>query len=369
MFAPVRAITSYRPNSSVGVLVAVAVTTAVFSATPFLIPSVAEQLGVGLGIAGIISTAQVGGFAVASLTAGRRLSPSRRILVVAAISLAVVNVASGFAPNLTWLAGLRVLAGVAMGVTTWVGWSEGSRQERGIAEVAAVGPIVAVIGSPLLATLADVGGYRLVYLSLAVVALAPIVTPIRVETASRIGGAVSDSRSNRVLLAALVLLTFSGSALFVFCAAIGARTGLSPLAVSSSFSLNALAGLVATRLNSRHPGRWLLFTSGAALLTGLAGTPWAFVAGMAAWGFGFWMAVPSVMAMLAARSLRPDERMGDAQSFMAFGRMLGPAAGGMILGEGRFATLAVMASAVMGASAVTVEAVERGRAAQRARTP
>ncbi len=367
MFAPIRSIAAYRPHSAPGVLAALATTTAIFAATPFLIPVVATQFGIGLGPAGLISTAQVGGFALASYVGGRHLVPGRRILVMAGMLTAFANLVSAFAPGLGALICLRALAGVGMGIATWLGWAQGSRLEHGFAEVAAVGPVVAIIASPIHALLIDRGGFSLVYLALAGLALVSVFVPAHFERQSPVGREVSGSRSNRLLLAAMFLLTFTGSALFVFAAAAGTRTGMSALAVSLAFSLNALTGLVAVRRTSHHPGRWLLVTSLAAFVTGGIGRPSAFLVGMALWGYAFWMAIPAVMRMLTARSLRPDERMGDAQSLMAMGRMLGPAAGGVLLGANRFALLSIWSAGMMSISAGMVEAVERRR--QMASTP
>lgn len=361
MFAPIRTITAYRPRLSPAILAWMAVVTAVFSATPFLVPTISQELDVGLGVAGSVSTAQVGGFALASVVAGRWFRTSRRLLVLGGATVVVANVASAFAPTFPSVAATRFIAGTGMGVLTWVGWAQGSRVERGFAEVAAIGPLIATISSPIISALAEAGGYQFVYLGLAVVAVAAIAVPGAVETSPPIGRRVSDSRSNRVLLAALFLLTASGSALFVFCVAVGTRAGLSPVAVSLAFSLNSLTGLAATRRHSDRAGLWLGVTAISALLTAGFAHPVAFMVGMAAWGYGFWMAVPGVMRMLAARSLRPDERMGDAQSLMAVGRGLGPGAGGLILGSDRFVSLAVLTSGVMSLSAAAVGAVRHGR--------
>lgn len=368
MFAPVRSLTAYRPQSSPGVLASLAMTTAIFSATPFLVPEIARHFGIGLGPAGVVSTAQVGGFALASFVAGRTLSPSRSILAVAGIVILLGNTMSALAPSFGLLLLMRGVTGMAMGTVTWVGWAQGSRIEGGIAEVAAMGPVVAGVASPILSQLTEMGGIRSTYLALAGITLIATLIPATVVPTPPVGRAVSDSRSNRVLLGALVMLTLSGSALFVFCASVGARAGLAPFAVSMAFSMNALAGLVATRLHSRRPGLWLAVTTLAALLTGTVSQPWAFLTGMTAWGFAFWMAVPPLMRMLAERSLRPEERMGDAQSLMAAGRMIGPALGGAVLGVDRFAALAWCSAGLMGTSAATVTVVERRRA-QSASTP
>ena len=74
---PSRSGSSQRPNPTVpsALLVAIATSTAVFTATPFFLSSVAEQYDVAIGTAGLTSTAQLGGFVVASWW-GRPVPPS-----------------------------------------------------------------------------------------------------------------------------------------------------------------------------------------------------------------------------------------------------------------------------------------------------
>ena len=57
-----------------------------FAATPFLLQPIADEFGVSLGQAGLMSTAQVGTFALVVFVAGRRLSTDRRFLVGAALA-------------------------------------------------------------------------------------------------------------------------------------------------------------------------------------------------------------------------------------------------------------------------------------------
>jgi DHA1 family inner membrane transport protein len=160
------------------------------------------------------------------------------------------------------------------------------------------------------------------------------------------------------------LLTFFGSSVFVFVA-VSAREGLglSPFAVSFAYSLNAAAGLLGARLASRHrrPGWWLLSAGPAVYLAGAGGHLWLVFLGMAWWGFAFWMGVPGVLQMLAARSLTPDERAGDAQALMAFGRAAGPVLGGGLADAGAFATLAVVAGVGTSVVGGMVIGVQEGR--------
>jgi DHA1 family inner membrane transport protein len=179
-----------------------------------------------------------------------------------------------------------------------------------------------------------------------------------------IGRNVSDSRSNRLLLASLFILTTAGSAVFVFAAAAGRIVaGLPPAVVSIAFSLNALVGVVATRFGARSgtAGAWLLAAAPMALIVGVVASPAAYLLAMTAWGFAFWMGVPAVFQLLADRALSPAERVGDAQSLMALGRVFGPLLGGAILGADSFARLSYTGAAGLVAGAAVVIMVEWAR--------
>lgn len=176
---------------------------------------------------------------------------------------------------------------------------------------------------------------------------------------------MSPSRSNVVLLAALGLLTLFGSSLFVYSAAVGRQlVGLADVPVALGFSVNAGAGLVGARLG-RRPGAawpWLAMIAASVITMVFVPEPVAFFAAMAAWGFAFWMAVPTVLGGIAAWSLVAEERVGDAQSIMAVGRAVGPAVGGLVLGSSStFGPLAVVAAAGLMVAAAVVWGVERYR--------
>jgi predicted MFS family arabinose efflux permease len=363
MFAPTRLLTAIRPSASSGVLAGVGMVTVIFAATPFLIPTVSDDFGVALGTAGFLSTAQVAGFAAASFVAGRMGTSSRRLLVAASVALGVSNLAGALTMPFLVLLVTRFLAGVTMGVITWIAWADATRHERGLGDVAAIGPVAAMLASPAMAWLADVGGHRLVYAVMGGLSLLVAMIPSHVVSQPPVGRNVSPSRSNRVLLGALMLFTLAGSSLFMFSAVTGERAGLSAIAVSLAFSLNALAGIFGTRFTvaAGSAWRWMAATAISAVAVGLAPNGWVYFAAMAVWGFSFWAAIPEVFRMLAARSLRPDERVGDAQSLMGLGRVLGPALGGIVLGADRFPALTAAAATGLVVSAVVIGAVEHRR--------
>jgi predicted MFS family arabinose efflux permease len=364
MTIPTRAMGAVRPQASSGVLAGAAVVAAVFAGTPFLLPDVSTELGVPLGLTGLLSTFQVGSFALAAFLAGRLFRPRRRLHYGGLTLVVLSSVASALTGDFAILLLTRFLAGLGMGTLTWIAWADATRFTRGLGDVAAVAPVTATIASPLLGWLIQQGGYRLVYLSLAV--LAALATLLRVDFGDlpRVGRRVSGSRSNRVLLGALAALSLGGSSVFVFSGAIAAGVqGLSPVAMSWALSLNAITGVAATRLEAKR-GRaavWLVGTMLSALAVGIIVSPSIFFVTMALWGFAFWMAVPAIFRLLAERSLTPTERVGDAQAVMAVGRVIGPVVGGSALAAGGFVTLSVSGATFIALAAISVLVVERYR--------
>lgn len=365
MFAPVRSLLAVRPLSSPALLVAAASIALHFAATPFLIPSIVTDYDVSLGSAGLISVFQVGGFTLANLFAGRRLRPGRRILVGAATIGAAANMASALVGAFGALLALRATAGLAAGLITWLAWAEAMRRPAALKDVAAVGPLTALIGSPVLAWVISVGDSRAGFLLIAFSCLPAAFMPTSFgEQRLAARRRMSPSRSNIVLLAALGLMTGAGSSLFVFAGAIGEKAvGLDPVAVSLAFSVNAGAGLVAARRTqlTTKPWFWLLAIAGCVGSVALVSNAAVFYLALALWGYSFWRAVPVVLTRVAEWSLVPEERTGDAQAIMAFGRMLGPLGGGALIALGDFTVLGIVAGSIVALSAWLVWGVGRYR--------
>lgn len=364
MTLPARVFQAVKPEASPGVLAGAAVVAAIFAATPFLLPDVAARMDVPIGVTGLLSTAQVGSFSIAAFLAGRLFRPRRRYHYAALLLAALSGLLSALAPNFTVLVGARVIAGLGMGTLTWISWADATRFPRGIGDVAAIGPVTAAIASPILGWLVSHGGYSWVYAALGAVALAAFFLPVDFGDLPRVGRQVSGSRSNRLLLGSLVALTAGGSAVFIFSGATAETVqGLSPIAVSAAYSINAIAGVVATRFQA-NPGLaalWLSGTALSALAIGLLSNQVVFFVIMAFWGFAFWMGVPAIFRLLAERSLRPNERVGDAQALMALGRVGGPLIGGAALGIGGFGALSAIGAGVVALGCAGVGVVEAYR--------
>lgn len=363
MFAPSRLMYSLRPKAALGGVAAAAVVALMFAATPFLIPEVADRYGVSDGVAGAISVVQVAAFALANLIAPRLLAASGRLLRVSVIVLALVNAASAAPSQFGFLLALRVVAGTAAGIMTWIVWSDAMRRSSQMGRIAAAAPVTALIATPLLSLVGE-SGDRMLYLALAAGTIPAAFFSCPIAAPREAVRKVSTSRSNRVLLVALFLLTFAGAALFIF-EAVAAREvlGMSPTVASLAFSLNAGGALLGARLAGRHrrPGWWLAATGPAAFLTIAGGSPALFFVSMTVWGFAFWMGVPGVLQMLAARSLEPAERAGDAQAMMAVGRAAAPLLGGAFVDAGAFIPLAATAGIGLVVSGALVIGVQEGR--------
>lgn len=369
MQVPLRLAHAFRFAVRPGLLLSLAVSTIVLTATPFLVPAVADEFDVSLGLAALISSSQLGGFVLASWGAGRWLRPTAGLIRGALSVTAVANLLAVVGPPYQVLLVLRIGSGLGLGVLTWAAWSTAFGDRRRMADVAVVGPIVGAASAPLIGLAITWGGSSLVFAALGLLALVPLPFDMGAT-----GESVARSGSSRpvpaavVLLGALFIMTMAGSAVFVYSAALGTeQAGLATGAVSMVFALNAVAGIPPARWSGvrRWGGVWLLGVALAAVCVATATVPWLYVLAMAAWGFFFWMGVPAVYQLLAERSRNPADRAGDAQAVMAVGRVVGPVVGGAMISAGSATALGVVAGLMMVAAAavvVTVEAVVPPRA-------
>lgn len=308
---------------------------------------------------------QVGAFAIANVILPRLTQPSGRIFRLSLVVMVVANIASVVAPGFITLLVSRAFTGASAGAITWLAWAAAMGTRRSLAAMSSVGPMAALVSAPVVGVLIGMGDQVVFgFLAASVVPLLFMRLPEFVERPHP--GERSGSRSNRILLGALFLLTCAGASLFVYEAVVAVDVlGMTPFAASLAFSLNAGAGFLGARLASRHrrPGIWLATAGPAAVLSVAGGSMLWFYVGLAWWGFAFWMGLPGVLEMLAARSLRPDERAGDAQGLMAFGRSIGPGVGGVFVDGGSFEGLALAAGIGLTLSGLVVVGVQEGREA------
>ncbi len=360
---PVKLVQILRPNIPAGILLATAVSTVVFTATPFLIPVIAADRNVTVGSVGIISTAQLGGFVLASWLAPRWFRPRRTTMTVAIAIGVVSNVLSGLSPTFGMLVAMRLVSGISLGLIAWISWTEVFGDDERVGDVAVIGPIVGTVASPAIAVFLDATGPDWLYFALAAIHVVPAVAirSMRLEAGKRQRQARHPpTRAAVAILTCLCLLTFGGSAAFVFAAAIGTEhVGLSPFAMSMVFAVNALAGVPSARYRGSRslPGLWMSVTGVCALLVGAVHVLPVYLVAMPLWGFAFWMGVPGAFSLLAERSAYPSERAGDAQSVMAAGRVLGPVVGGALY-EADPIVLGVVAGGVMIAASALLLYIE-----------
>lgn len=362
MQGPTRIAYGGRVDAPTAVIAATAAVALMFAATPFLIAPIADRYDVSEGAVGLISVAQVGAFALANFVLPRLLRPTGIILRIAAVALVGLNLLSIVPTAFGALVAIRLLAGFAAGSMTWLAWTDAMQRRKSMSAVAAAGPVVVLIGAPILSAVATVGD-RALYLLLALATVPAVLSIAPIVGERRRAGTVSKSRSNRVLMLAMWLLTFSGSALFINQALVARDIhGLAPLAASIAFSLNATGGLIGARLSTRHrhPGWWLASAGVAAWVT-VNGPVALFFIGMAWWGFAFWMGVPGVMEMISARSLERSERAGDTQGLMAVGRAFGPAMAGAFVDAGALVALSWVSGVGLATAGATVIGVKEGR--------
>jgi predicted MFS family arabinose efflux permease len=365
--APLRLLAAARPSVPAALLLAIATSTAVFAATPFLLPSVAEEFDVAIGTAGLMSTTQLAGFVVASWVGGRFLRPVRRIFVIGTLLGVIANLASAAAPSFELLTVFRFVSGLSLGLAAWIAWQAAFGNTEKTGDVAVVGPLVGVLVSPLIAVILQTAGLRWLFVLLAIVTALPLLFANQVAAVDRLRPhrtRHAPTRAARAILVALGAITLGGSSVFVYAAAIGEELdGLSPLTVSLLFSGNALASIPSARWTGRRgpAGMWFLVTALCAITIAVARSGTLFGIALIGWGFVFFMGIPAAFSLLAARSNFPEERAGDAQAVMALGRVFGPLLGGVLYASGSTGTLGLASASVMAAGGALLLYVDRQR--------
>ena len=363
MHVPYRLQNAFRVQTEIGIVLAMAIATATFVATPLVLAPLADEFDVEASTVALFSAAQLGCFVVASSMAGRVSRPSTRLFVVALTVLAAVNLASAVAPSLVVLVMLRSIAGLALGTLTWLAYSQVFGDADRTGDLTVVGPIAAVVASPVFGLVIDTIDVRAVFVVLAGITLIPLarMPEIRVPPAVERGERNRAVRAALVVIAALSLATLGGSAVFVFIGAIGQEQyGMSALTISLVFSANAAASIPSARFRGRRPlaGAFYLVTAACALAVGLLDDPAFMWVILIVWGAAFWAATPGAYAILAARSRYPSERAGDAQAAMAAGRAIGPLLGGALIAAGGFEALSIVGAVMLAVASVTIVVVE-----------
>lgn len=344
MQIPIRVQALLRPSVPSGVLLAVAFSTVVLSATPFLLDLVEDEYGVSLVAASMIGVAQLTGFVAGSWGSGRWLQPRRRVFVVA-LSLAVAaNAGSALLPPFALLVLFRFVSGLSLGLITWFAWVQVFGEEKGMGDIAVMGPLAGITAAPLIAIFA-IGGPAGVFSLLAILAAIPLVLNRGTVDTGRTAERGTRSKAvweALIILAALTMFTLGGSVVFQYAVVLGtSRAGLTVGTMALFFSTNALAAVPATKWPWKRgqPGVWIGLTGLCAVTLATTTNPIVFGVAVTIWGFAFWMGIPGVFKVLAKRSVNPADRAGDAQAVMATGRIFGPLFGAFLLE--RFGSLAL----------------------------
>ncbi len=360
--SPIRQVLAVRKGLTPGLLIGAASVSAMFAATPLIIPELLVDLDVPVRAVGLVSSVQVGCFALASFLAGRMLSGSRRLLRGSLVALVISNLLSAVVPTFFLLLLTRIITGTAAGIVNWLAWRHASRHPDAMGTVASIGPATAAVASVIFGWAIAAGGYPAVYVMLGLVPVLALFLPLSVDRSDRVGREVSPSNSNRLLLAALGTMTLFGSALFIYVGVFfGVDKGAPAWLLSWGLAANAVAGMIGARFPMRSGGTWFVATAIAAFIMGVASNIWLAAAGMVLWGLFFWFAVPAVLRLIEDYSRRAGERSGDAQAIMAVGRVVGPLLGGALLAAGDPRLLGVVSGVGMTAGAVLILGVERYR--------
>jgi DHA1 family inner membrane transport protein len=365
MLVPVRLLLALKPSVAPALLVAIASSTVVFVATPFLLSGIADERNISLGAVGWISTTQLAGFVLASWVGGKFLKPVRSVFITGSVLGATANLASAVAPSLLVLSGTRFVSGVSLGLAAWFGWQAAFGDAEKTGDVAVIGPLVGTVTAPGVSILIETVGVDWLFVVLAAVAASPLIFAHAVPTVDGLRPhrtRHAATRAARLILVALGLVTLGGSSVFVYAAAIGANlNGLSPFYVSMLFSANALVGIPAAKWRGRRgpAGLWFLGTALMAILMASVRNDAVYSFGLVAWGFIFFMAIPAAFALLASRSAFPSERAGDAQAVMALGRVFGPLLGGALIASGSSVTLGFCAAGIISTAALMLLYADR----------
>lgn len=365
MQVPVKLLNAARPSVSPVVLATIGSSTAIFTATPFLLRPLADEFGVTVGAVGLISTGQLAGFVVGSWGAGRYLRPVRWLFITLVMIGVASNLASALASSLEVLAITRAGSGVSLGLAAWFAWQDAFGNAQKTGDVAVVGPLVGVALPPLITLMVNAAGYRMLFIAMAIVSAAPLLFARSVPRVDRLRPhrtRHAATRGAQAMLLALMLVTLGGSSVFVYAAAIGTDLNdLSPLTVSLCFSANALVSIPAAKWKGRRgsAGMWFGFTALLALLMPSVHVAGVFVVCLVVWGVCFFMGIPAAFGLLASRSRFAQERAGDAQAVMALGRVFGPLVGGSFFAAGQTTIMGIAAASIMGCAAALMLYVDR----------
>ncbi|MFG3260092.1 Cmx/CmrA family chloramphenicol efflux MFS transporter [Streptomyces sp. NPDC048172] len=365
-----------------------------------LVPGIAEDLGVSLGAAGLLTSGFAVGMAVGAplMALFSRNWPRRSALLVFLGVFVAVHVVGALTPNYEVLLATRVLAAVAnagfwaVAMTTAVGMVDDRHKARATSVVVGGVTIACVAGVPAGAVLGGEFGWRAAFWAVALVSLPAVLALARAIPGGRPAPSRAGARDElRVLARPQLLLTLLMMALvqgatfctFTYLATLvtevtGLAEGWVP-GVLALFGVGSFVGVtVGGRVIDARPvgmmvaGMVALTVGWTALALGAGSAavvlPLVFVQGMLAFGTG---------PALITRALRQAEAAptlsgGYATAAFNVGATLGPWLGGTALGGALGIGLGHRApawvSAALMLAALAVVALALGTARRRVRT-
>lgn len=325
-----------------------------------ILPSLADDLAVPLGIAGQLTTVFSLSFALAAPFSALMTTrfPLRRLLCICLALFALCNLAAALAPGYNALLLARIGMAATSALTCLTCTLMATRMVPEALRGRAIGVIFMgicsslVLGVPAGMLLCDVLGWRGVFTGLSLLALAVLLMAWRgleqLRSSERIAlGSYLRHLGNGRLLAAqgVSLLMIAGHfSVFAYLAPYALQVADIPARwLAALFAAFGIAGV-----SGGYVGGWMADRLGASKSIALApllylvsllmlplsvGTPWLFLPIMMLWGGLSWTTSPVVQNYLASRG--PDTfpaGMSLNMSAMHLGVGLGSAIGGVVIG-------------------------------------
>lgn len=319
---------------------------------------VALDLDVTPGAAGQLVTGFALAFAIGAplLAVWLGRHPRRLVLSGGLTAFVLANIGCAFAPDLTVLLTLRIVAGLsaaAVSITAFAAAAEGApkgRQGTYLSVVTAGLTVALFTGVPVGSWISGAWGWRSTFVLIAVVAgLAAIVALL---TLPRLPGAAPSTLSERVAplrrsavlrMVAVTLLCGTGGLMFyTYLGPIAAHTLGTDIHLPSLFLIIGLVGVVSALLGGRltdsqgaRRARLIILAGHAIALTLVAAlvvtgaSVWLFGAAVALWSVFAWALNPPMQASMIAAA--PEAAM-TAVSLNICGLYLGTAVAGAVGG-------------------------------------
>ncbi|MCU1538826.1 MAG: multidrug transporter CflA [Humibacillus sp.] len=290
-------------------------------------PAVGRDLGAGATAVQLTLTTFFVGMALGQLLGGPHSDAHgrRRPLVTALVVLTLAALACGLAPSIEAMTAARFVQGLAGGwamVTArsvLVDLSRGPGLVRSLNLVAGVGGVAPIVGPLLGGLILQFSQWRVSFWAVAALSVAMVVAVLAAVPESlppdgrHQGGLADVARAARVVLrhhryvAFVVVAASSMGATFAYVATsayiLQAMNGLSPLAYSADFALNAVGLALATLLAARLAGRVRTERVVAAGLAASAAAGAALLVGALWLGTPLWLAAAAFFVLMSAQGL------------------------------------------------------------------